>query len=155
MDKKISKRVVTGIAHITGRVQITIYEDDPILNNHLLTQLAGNNISIDIINIFPDKMIFTIDDEKKQDAKDIIEKIGCDYSMIENCSKISAVGSKMRGVPGVMSTIVGALTRNNIQILQTADSHTTISCLVKGEDTAKAVIALHEEFQLYKTEMSP
>ena len=155
LDKKISKRVVTGIAHITGRVQITIYEDDPILNNHLLTQLAGNNISIDIINIFPDKMIFTIDDEKKQDAKDIIEKIGCDYSMIENCSKISAVGSKMRGVPGVMSTIVGALTRNNIQILQTADSHTTISCLVKGEDTAKAVIALHEEFQLYKTEMSP
>ena len=63
---KISKRVVTGIAHITGRVQITIYEDDPILNNHLLTQLAGNNISIDIINIFPDKMIFTIDDEKSR-----------------------------------------------------------------------------------------
>ena len=137
MDKKISKRVVTGIAHITGRVQITIYEDDPILNNHLLTQLAGNNISIDIINIFPDKMIFTIDDEKAG-CQGYNRKIGCDYSMIENCSKISAVGSKMRGVPGVMSTIVGALTRNNIQILQTADSHTTISCLVKGEDTAKA-----------------
>jgi aspartate kinase len=44
MDKKLPKQVITGIAHITDRVQITIYEDDPIINNHLLTQLAGNTL---------------------------------------------------------------------------------------------------------------
>ncbi|HZJ58381.1 MAG TPA: aspartate kinase [Clostridia bacterium] len=155
LDKTISRRVVTGIAHITGRAQITIHGNDPVINNHILAQLAVNHISIDIINIFPDKMIFTIEEEKKQNARGIIEENGCDYSILEDCSKISAVGSKMRGVPGVMSTIVAALTRNNIQILQSADSHTTISCLVRGEDTARAVIALHEEFQLYKSEIGP
>ncbi|MFY9177726.1 MAG: aspartate kinase [Caldicoprobacterales bacterium] len=146
----ISTQVVTGVAHITGRIQVTIYQDDPIINNRILAQLADNHISIDIINIFPDKMIFTIDEGKKERASQIIKEYNCKFSIIENCSKISVVGSKMRGVPGVMSAIVRALTRNNIQILQTADSHTTISCLVKGEDTAKAVIALHQEFELYK-----
>ena len=33
-----------------------------------------------------------------------------------------------------------------IDVLQTSDSHTTISCLVRGEDTIPAVLALHEEF---------
>ena len=145
-----SIQVVTGIAHITGRTQVTIYQDDTIINNRILAQLADNHISIDIINIFPDKMIFTIDESKAERAKQIIEDNNCEYTVIENCSKISVVGSKMRGVPGVMSAIVRALTKNNVQILQTADSHTTISCLVKGQDTAKAVIALHQEFELYK-----
>lgn len=154
-NKVLSRQVVTGVAHITGRVQVTIYQEDSAINNRILTQLADNHISIDIINIFPDKMIFTIEDGKKEDAKHIIEDNGCRYSVLENCSKISVVGSKMRGVPGVMSTIVRALTKNNIQILQTADSHTTISCLVKGDDTSKAVIALHEEFELYKKDNRP
>lgn len=145
-----STQVVTGIAHITGRTQVTIYQDDTVVNNRILALLADNHISIDIINIFPDKMIFTIDESKTDRAKQIIEENNCEYTIIKNCSKISVVGSKMRGVPGVMSAIVRALTRNNIQILQTADSHTTISCLVKGQDTAKAVIALHQEFELYK-----
>ena len=56
----------------------------------------------------------------------------------------------MRGVPGVMSRIIKALTKEGVEVLQTADSHTTISCLIKGEDTVKAVMALHEEFKLYK-----
>lgn len=149
-SKMLSKQVVTGLAHITGRVQVIINQDDPIVNNRILRELADNRVSIDIINIFPEKMIFTIEAAKIEDTRRIVEKNACSYNIVENCSKISVVGSKMRGVPGVMSTIVKALTKNNIQILQTSDSHTTISCLVKGEDTAKAIIVLHEEFELYK-----
>ncbi|NLJ41657.1 MAG: aspartate kinase [Clostridiales bacterium] len=149
----LSKQVVTGIAHIADRIQVTIFQDDPTKNNKVLTKLADNHISIDIINILPDKMIFTIEGAKQKEAQHILKDNKCRYSILENCSKISVVGGKMRGVPGVMSAIVTALSKNNIQILQTADSHTTISCLVKGEDTSKAVIALHEEFELYKKEI--
>ena len=48
-----------------------------------------------------------------------------------------------------MSRIIQALTFNKIEVLQTSDSHSTISCLVKGEDTISAVLALHEEFRLF------
>lgn len=39
----------------------------------------------------------------------------------------------MRGIPGVMAKIVGALDQENIEVLQTADSHMTIWCLVESK----------------------
>ena len=37
----------------------------------------------------------------------------------------------MKGIPGVMAKIIKALSRENIEVLQTADSHMTIWCLVE------------------------
>jgi len=145
-----SNQVVTSIAHITGRIQIIIKDICSEEQNLLLMKMARNNISIDLINIFPQEVIFTVDQEERSKLEDILQQCGYKYSITENCSKVSAVGSRMRGVPGVMARIISALSKENIQILQTADSHTTISCLVKGEDTTNAVIALHREFELYK-----
>jgi aspartate kinase len=54
----------------------------------------------------------------------------------------------MRGIPGVMAKIVNAIEREGISVLQTADSHTTIWCLVNGADARKAIVALHKEFNL-------
>jgi aspartate kinase len=54
------------------------------------------------------------------------------------------------GVPGVTARIVTALSEKGIQILQSADSHTTIWVLVKEEDMIKSVNALHEAFDLSK-----
>ena len=54
----------------------------------------------------------------------------------------------MREVPGVMANFVEALSFNDIPILQTVDSHTSISVLVKNDDVNKAVTALHERFGL-------
>ena len=62
-----SKQLVTSIAYITGRIQVTIkdiYSED---QNLLLTKMANNNISIDLINIFPREVIFTV--IKRKDAK--------------------------------------------------------------------------------------
>ena len=145
-----SKQLVTSIAYITGRIQVTIkdiYSED---QNLLLTKMANNNISIDLINIFPREVIFTVDQEERRKIEDILQQSGYKYNITENCSKVSVVGSRMRGVPGVMARIIRALSKENIQVLQTADSHTTIACLVKGTDTTNAVIALHREFELYK-----
>lgn len=70
------------------------------------------------------------------------------YKFIKNCSKVSIIGSGIRGVPGVMARIISALKRSGVEILQTSDSHTTIWCLVKNEDTVKSINALHNEFNL-------
>lgn len=141
-------QVVTGIAHITGRTQVTVVEVSMEHQNDLLIRLADNGISIDIINLFPDRMVFTIEGFAADKAEIILKDAGHAFSTIHHCSKISAVGSAMRGVPGVMSRIIRALTKRKIEVLQTSDSHTTISCLVHGEDTIQAVLALHEEFNL-------
>jgi len=62
--------------------------------------------------------------------------------------KVTVIGSRMRGVPGVMARTVHALGRAGIRIYQTSDSHMTISCLVEGEHLQRAVNALHSEYGL-------
>lgn len=55
----------------------------------------------------------------------------------------------MNGVPGIMAKIVEALTEEDIRILQSADSNTTIWVLVKEEQAVNAVRALHRKFSLH------
>lgn len=151
--KQIHKpgRIITSIAHIIGRTQITLDIKGGIEEqNDILLRLANNHISIDIINIFPDKMVFTIDGSVADKALKVLSEITKPFKVIKNCSKISVVGERMRGVPGVMSRIIHAMQAKQIEVLQTSDSHSTISCLVKSEDTIPAVLALHKEFKLYE-----
>ncbi len=61
---------------------------------------------------------------------------------------MTLVGAGMHGVPGVMARLAEALDEANVHVLQTADSHTTISVLVPAEDAERAVGALHEGFGL-------
>lgn len=141
---------ITSITHIPNRIQINVDNIALAAQNKLLSKFAEDGISIDLINIFPFQLMFTIDECNIKNAKNILSNCQHSYSIIEGCSKISVIGNKMRGLPGIMASIIRALVSSNIQILQTADSHTTISCLVHGEDTIDAVLALHEEFKLSK-----
>lgn len=143
--------IITGITHMSNRVQIRVnldenYNSDNYFN--LLDILAQNMISIDLINVFPKESIFTIDSKDMDKFKDIMNLLDINYHSIDSCSKIALIGSRIRGVPGVMARVLKALTKANIEVLQTADSHTTIWCLVRGNLTQEAINALHKEFKL-------
>lgn len=142
-----TQKVITGVAHRNNRIQVTVQEPTD-EEQDLLERIAQEKISIDLINIFPDRKIFTIDEEGKVALEKLLKEKDYAYSLIEGCSKVTAIGERMTGMPGVMSRIVRALKKSGIQILQTADSLTTIACLIKEENLTNAVNALHEEFKL-------
>lgn len=145
-DSDLNK-VVTGITNINERVQFRVKNSN---ENYfkLFDTFAENNISLDLINVFPQEKIFTIDKEDKDKANEIINSLNLKCEVVENCSKISIIGSGMKGMPGVMARILTALTREKIEIFQTADSHNTIWCLIKECDVIKALRSLHKEFKL-------
>lgn len=146
-----NEKIITAITYKKGRVQFIIsLNDDESMINKLMDEITSNDISLDLINFLVDKKIFTIDEKDKDKLISILDKENFEYEIIENCCKISVIGYKMRGVPGVMARIVKALSKENIKILQTSDSHNTIWCLIKEEDTNKALEALHNEFKLYE-----
>ncbi|NLV75546.1 MAG: aspartate kinase [Tissierellia bacterium] len=146
-----NEKIITAITYKKGRVQFIIsLNDDDSRIDKLMEEITSNNISLDLINFLIDKKIFTIDKKDKDKLVSILEKENFKYEIVENCCKISAIGYKMRGVPGVMARIVKALSKENIQILQTSDSYNTIWCLIKEEDTNRALAALHNEFKLYE-----
>lgn len=143
--------IITGITHMSSRVQIRIKLQDNNLSDEyytLLDVLAENMISIDLINVFPNEDIFTIDSKDMNKFMDIMKRLNLKFTYIDECSKISLIGSRIRGVPGVMARVLKALTKAKIEVLQTADSHTTIWCLVETKNTDNAINALHKEFNL-------
>ncbi|KEZ86417.1 aspartate kinase [Clostridium sulfidigenes] len=142
------ERIITGITHMSNRVQIRINGGSKEHCNNIFHILAENEISIDLISVFINDKIFTISEVDLDKFKNIAANYEIDYKYTENCSKISIIGSKMRGIPGVMSRILKALEEGNIDILQTADSHTTIWCLVESNKVKDAINLLHNEFKL-------
>jgi aspartate kinase len=145
--------LLTGIAYLKDRSQITIdygNQPDGYADDDILERLAGIGVSIDLINIFTDKKVFTIDAGDAAKVEELLKKHRVNYSINKECCKITAIGSRIRGVPGVMARILRALSDNGIRVYQTADSYTTISVLVKANDAEKAVAVLHNEFKLNK-----
>ncbi len=143
--------LVTGIAHMHGRTQVIIdYDDDmeKACSDDILDKLAALNISIDLINIFTNKKVFTVDEKDEEKTLRLLKNERFHFNTIKDCSKVTIIGSRIRGVPGVMARILKVLSKNNIIVYQTADSHTTISVLVKKQDAEKAVLLLHNEFKL-------
>lgn len=146
-----SSQIITGITYMSGRIQIKISLQDNWDNrnfNSLLNVLADNKINIDLINIFLSHLIFTIDSMDFDKLNELLNLNNIKYTYIDNCSKISIIGNRMRGIPGIMAKIINTLAKENIEILQTADSHTTIWCLIKNENTLKAINLLHKSFNL-------
>lgn len=144
--KSIKEKLITSIAHREDRIQFIITGD--INYEDFFCELADKNVSIDIINILPDKKVFTIDEKCKDSVLRIINKYNAKYSYIDDCCKVTVIGERMTGVPGVMARIIKCLSSCNIEILQTADSLSTIACLIKKNDLALAIKALHTEFML-------
>lgn len=146
-----SNKIITGITHIGGRLQIKVkFQENADNYNYkaLLDILAKNFISIDLINVFPHEKIFTVDSSNRNSIEAIMKDLSLCYESIDDCSKLAVIGSGMRGIPGVMARILRVLANEGIDVLQTADSYMTIWCLVKSDNIQKAINALHKEFQL-------
>ncbi len=149
-DRK-HRRIMSGITSQGDRIQVSINRSENEGNkkyNDILELLAANKISLDLINIFPDKQIFTINKTDKEIVETLLSKDNFKYSIIEECSKVAVVGSGMKGTPGVMARIIKSLNENNIEVLQTADSHMTIWCLVNSKDAVNAINILHKAFSV-------
>ncbi|RPF55941.1 aspartate kinase [Aquisalibacillus elongatus] len=148
IDQMIQERLVTGIAQVSGLIQVNIHANDSLIELHdqVFKHLADAKISVDFFNISSQGITFTIPKDTWTLTRSIVESLKLKYTLEDDCAKVSTVGAGIQGVPGVASRIVSALAKHNIQILQSADSHTTIWVLIKEKDLKTAVNALHDSF---------
>ncbi|OEH85872.1 aspartate kinase [Desulfuribacillus stibiiarsenatis] len=141
---------LTGITQMSNITQIkVILEEGPFdWQMKVFKAMADHQISVDFININMSGVAYTVADDYSGKVVKVLETLGLHPKVETNCAKISCVGAAMAGVPGVMAKIIEVLTKENIRILQSVDSHTTIWVLVKEQDMEKGVQALHEAFYL-------
>ncbi|TYA14298.1 aspartate kinase [Paenibacillus faecis] len=149
----IVDRYVTGIAYVANVTQIKVESSGKVADNlqlKVFKAMAENAISVDFINVTPSGAVYTVFDSDAVKARSVLEGLGYEPEILSGCAKVSVIGGGINGVPGIMARIVEALTEQNIQILQSADSNTTIWVLVNKEDMVQALRALHAKFELGK-----
>lgn len=147
----VDDRPVVALAHLPDVRQLKVARrpgEDLARPQGALGALAEHGISIDLITLMPEVLAFTVQEEAGKDAANLLSKLGYQVHISDACAKVSIIGAGMRGRPGVMARVVKALHEAGVEILQTADSHTTISCLVARAQMQRALAALHDEFQL-------
>lgn len=150
-ETAVYDRVATGVTYISNIAQLKINLHDStnnIASFNIFKAMSDNGISIDLINVHPGQIMFTVAEELAEKATLKLQELGCDVQTTVACAKVSVVGGGINGVPGVMATFVESLVLNDIPILQTVDSHTSISVLINKNFIQPAVTALHEKFNL-------
>ena len=147
---QIHDRVITGIAYVDDITQIKVLDKKGYsqLQSKVFKAMAEHGISVDFINMNPNGVTYTVTKEMTDKALRVLKGMGYEPIVEKDCAKVSLVGAGMTGVPGVTAKIVTTLTEKGIQILQSADSHTTIWVLIKRKDLESAINALHDTFSL-------
>jgi aspartate kinase len=149
--------IATAVSHVDGVAQLRVVLPD--VNGgedleHLEAQtrvyrkLADAGVSLDMFTPCCDRLVFTVAAGALPDAIRVLDRLGMGYEVTTDLAKVTLVGAGMRGVPGVMAQVAEALCAASVPILQTADSHTTISVLVWQNMRKAAVAALHDAFRL-------
>lgn len=144
---RVMEQSVTGVTQSANITQINI-PVQPSQHQNVFSLMAENEISLDFISVSPERISYTVSDGDSERAVATLQEAGYQPITVPDCAKISTVGAGIAGVPGIMAKIVRALTGEGIQILQSADSHTTIWCLVHRKDMELAVRSLHSAFGL-------
>lgn len=144
---RVMDQYVTGVTQSANVTQINI-PVQPSEHQAVFNAMAENDISLDFISVSLERIAYTVSDKDADKAVSILHGMGYNPFTVPDCAKVSAVGAGIAGVPGIMAKIVSALANEGIQILQSADSHTTIWCLVHRTDMEAAVRSLHRVFGL-------
>ena len=147
---------VTGVATSLGFTFMHLVPDAAVLpggwEQEAFRTLADANISIDCVNVNSAGLFFIVRDAESERAQKRLEPLPVAIRTRRNCAKISVVGAGMRGTPGVMYRCVRALSAASVPIIHSTDSNITISLLVPGPQAASAENALHQHFNLGRTQ---
>jgi len=162
--ESMERFAVSGITLDEEEAKVTIKEipDKPGIAGFIFTQLAKENINVDMIVQSSAKqgkndISFTIKEEDLEDVKKVMKKIGKELETKEitydsDMAKVSLIGAGMQSHPGVAARMFTCLGKEKINIDMISTSEIKISCVVKKNEGKKAIRIIHQEFELDKEE---
>ncbi|MFH2122384.1 MAG: aspartate kinase [Pseudomonadota bacterium] len=163
-DKQMEGLIVSGVTYNKNEARITVsgVPNQPGIAAKIFTPISDANIIVDMIIQNQDAgrgkadMTFTVirtDYERTLKLlKELIKEIGAeDVQGDTNITKISIVGVGMRNHSGIASTMFSVLAKEGINISMISTSEIKVSCVIEEKYTELAVRALHDAFELDKS----
>lgn len=152
--------LVTGVAYDLNVAKIGIYDvyDRPGIAYKLFKALSDEKVNVDMIvqSAMRDErndISFTCSQGDLPKARQVVESILPDLganglSSNDSVAKVSIVGAGMITNPGVAAMMFEALYEEGINLEMISTSEIKVSCIIRAEDSKKAVQALHKKFNL-------
>lgn len=149
------RSVATAVSQIRGVARFTVDLEAPTGSRQhtaaqtaVFTAMADAGISLDMFTPADGTLVFSVASDDVEEAKAALDRLGRPFTVEQPLAKVTLIGAGMHGVPGVMARVARCLDDAGATILQTADSHATISVLVPDHQAERAVRALHDGFRL-------
>lgn len=159
-DSDMEEAVITGIAHDTSEVKVTIRRvpDSTGIAARVFSALAANMVNTDMIiqNISQDgftDISFTCPGADLPRATETLDRIvdeidAREYVVDKDIAKVSLVGTGMKSSPGVAARAFTTMGDNKINILAISTSPIRLSMVVEASEAQRAVQVLHTAFEL-------
>ena len=102
--RDVEERPVTGIAHVSNVTQIKVLAKETAydLQQHVFKEMANEGISVDLINISPTGVAYTVSDNVSSHAVKLLQNLGYEPIVTEHCAKVSIVGAGMEDTQGLL-----------------------------------------------------
>ncbi len=143
-------KYITGVASGPDVTQYRIRKNDEATLHEFYSKVFGlvaeASVSMDMFSVFGSTAMFTVLCEESGTVSEVLSGNMIEFETVSPCSKVSIVGAGMHGIKGVMARFSSALDKAGIDMLQTVDSHATISALVLLDQRDRALRTLHREF---------
>jgi len=154
-EKKMEDFKLTNVSAIENILLVSI-QGLPNLSfesSKCFTELAAAGVNVDILNqVMIDQnnsaFSFTSDMDSKQEIIEVLDRMGLEYSLVENLNKVSIIGSAMRNQVGVAAKAFNVFIEHNIPFYMVSTSDISISYVVKAEDKITIINALADAFDL-------
>lgn len=156
----VEKMLVRGVTrdNDVARISISDIEDKPGKAFVVFSLLAKQNICVDVIlqsigHSGTRDIVFTVAKADLNRTMDVLQQNlgtigGQSVSFDDKVSKVSIVGAGMASNPGVAAKMFEALFEADVNIQMISTSEIKVSVLIDEKDAEKAVMVVHNKFEL-------
>ena len=161
-EEAMEHAIISAVTHDASEAKMTVsgVADKPGVAGRLFRALADTDVNVDMIvqNVSSEGVTdisFTVPrlqlDAAQSAAQALIGELGADdVSADDGIARVSLIGAGMQTNPGVAARMFETLAAAGINIEMISTSAIRISCVIRAGDMERAVVALHESFELDK-----
>jgi aspartate kinase len=144
-DPMLEKAMISGVTHA---VDETLYRVEGVPAARLFSELAATNVNVDTILQTGGEIVFSAPDGDHGEVAAALDRLGAPWSSRDDLGKVSVVGAGMKSHPGVAAKAFATLEGLGIEPEVVTTSPIKIACHIPAGDVERAVLALHDAFEL-------
>jgi aspartate kinase len=156
----MEQAIISGVTHDESEAKVTIEQvpDRPGIAATVFRALADAGVNVDMIvqnvsSAGATDISFTVPHDELTRTLEVMEKVvgetgAAGFSHDAAIGRVSLVGAGMKSNPGVAAKMFETLAAEHVNIEMISTSSIRVSCVVAEDDVPRAVLALHQAFDL-------